>query len=98
MLLRPVLPLLQAIQQCQSRPGECIMVETEKQCKEGCDLLPLAYLRRAGQGKIAGIHLIGNFITREKLLRLLLQVFVFSAAPLHCLPRYRSTRYLSCRT
>ena len=58
--------LLQAIQQCQSRPGECIMVETEKQCKEGCDLFRWLIYAEQGQGKIAGIHLIGNFITREK--------------------------------
>lgn len=58
--------LWQAIQQCQSQPGECITVETEKQCNEGCVLFRWNIYAEQNNGKIAGIHLIGNSITPEK--------------------------------
>lgn len=58
--------VLQAIQQCQSYPGECFMVETAKRCKEGCSFFRWEIYAEQRQGKIAGIHLIGNFIKMER--------------------------------
>lgn len=58
--------VLQAIQQCQSCPGECITVETAKQCNEGCSFFRWEIYAEQQQGKVTGIHLIGNFLRMEK--------------------------------
>lgn len=57
--------VLQAIKHCQSCPGECITVETTKACKEGCSFFRWEIYAEQHQGKVTGIHLIGNFIKVE---------------------------------
>lgn len=58
--------LAQAIQHCQSHPGECISVETEKQCTEGCLWFRWIVYAEEGNGKITGVHLIGDSIAPPK--------------------------------
>ena len=58
--------VLQAIRQCQSCPGECFRLETATPCKEGCSFIQWELYAEHQQGKVAGIHLIGNFIRMEK--------------------------------
>ena len=57
--------VLQAIQQCQSCPGECFTVETAKACKEGCSFFRWEIYAEQQQGRVTGIHLIGNFLRME---------------------------------
>lgn len=55
----------QAIQQCQSYPGECITLETAKACKGGCSFFRWEIYAEQQQGRVTGIHLIGNFLRME---------------------------------
>lgn len=58
--------LVQAVSRCQLHPGECYTVETEKECLEGCSHFRWIVYAEEQRGKITGIHLIGNFISQEK--------------------------------
>ena len=58
--------VMQAVRWCQLHPGECCTVEMEKKCKEGCTVFRWEIYAEQQQGRVTGIHLIGNFIGREK--------------------------------
>ncbi len=58
--------VLQAVRWCQMHPGESCTVEMEKKCKEGCTYFRWVIYAEQEQGRMTGIHLIGDFIKQEK--------------------------------
>lgn len=65
-VIAPGSDVLEVIRECQSCPGECFTVETAKQCKEGCTIFRWEIYAEQQQGKVTGIHLVGNCIRSEK--------------------------------
>jgi len=58
--------ILQAVRYCQLNPEESFTVEMEKTCKEGCKFFRWMIYAEKQQGKLTGIHLVGQFFKTEK--------------------------------
>jgi PAS domain S-box-containing protein len=58
--------IVQAVHWCKTHPGESCTVDMEKQCKEGCTSFRWVIYAEQQQGRVTGIHIIGNFIRPEK--------------------------------
>jgi hypothetical protein len=54
--------LLHAVYWCQSHPEDCCTVETALPCRGGSEQFRWMIYAERQQGKVAGIHLVGNHI------------------------------------
>jgi transcriptional regulator with PAS, ATPase and Fis domain len=58
--------LLQAVQQCRQHPDQSLTVEMEKQCKGGCNHFRWEIFSEEKEGRVTGIHIVGNYIRPKK--------------------------------
>ena len=58
--------VLQAVQNCRQYPDQSFTVEMEKRCKGGCNHFRWVIYAEQRQGKVTGIHLVGDYIRPEK--------------------------------
>ena len=57
--------VLQAMAWCQLHPEQSCTIDMEKRCKEGCDFFRWVIYAEQAQGKVSGVHLIGQFLHSE---------------------------------
>jgi hypothetical protein len=59
--------ILHAMEYCQSHPGQCCTVETQKGSSEGCDCFRWEMYAEQASDRMTGIHLVGQSVKKEEI-------------------------------
>jgi hypothetical protein len=57
--------IMQAVRCCQSNPEQSFTVDMEKSCKEGCNHFRWNIYAEQQQGRVTGVHLVGEVLPAE---------------------------------